>query len=161
MLRSGGAEASRSLCEFGKDKCNSMYGRVRGVRDETGMRAPSYRSRRARRPKRRRGAQRVACDSPQRSQGRRANPAFGDDTVEGLEMLLFLIRHLAHGIGFRATPQYGFLSGVNAHRAELACLIDPDDAVEPLTRCRVAGQVGRAGMFRVAHRAFRRSWAMA
>ena len=85
------------------------------------------------------GAQCKAREVPERQQGRRAHAAVGDQCLEGVEVDLFLIAHVADQIAFVAAPQHRKLPGVNARRAVLSGVIDAD---HPLCRAGFRGIAG-------------------
>ena len=82
----------------------------------------------------------VAGNVPHRGQRGRPHPAFGDQPVEGREMLAFLRRHFLDHRSGRGFAEHRELALVDAHGAEFPRLIDPDDARDQLLGRRIAGQ---------------------
>src|ERR1041385_836264 len=66
--------------------------------------------------------------------------ALHEDSVECLEMLLFLGRHMLDRGARRARPHHGQLSLIDSPRAIFTRLVDADGAGDGFCRCEIAGQ---------------------
>ena len=84
-------------------------------------------------------AQRKTGDAPEWLQRGGPHPAFIDQGIEGFEMLLFLLSHVANGGFAGAALQHGKLAFVNAHRAIFPGMIHPDHGIYVR---RGAGRIG-------------------
>src|SRR6185437_2013551 len=84
--------------------------------------------RRALAEERRRGAQGVARDMPQRRQHRRPHATLDDEPVEGIEMALLLLGHAADDRCRGGAAEHRELAVIDALRAIFAGVIDADHA---------------------------------
>ena len=92
---------------------------------------------------RRRGAQRVTGDMPQRMQQGRPHPPRPHQFVEGGEMANFLLGHMADLVARPPMPHNRELAVIDAGRAVFAGMVDPHHARDLVLGHRIAGEIGR------------------